>query len=166
LFIYKCTCLICLSVMPSCMSVHLLHQRGRKRVSDPLELELIDDCESPPRCRKPNLDPLQERPVLLTIELSQLSLSLFLSLSPSQELFIICKYTVAVFRYSIRGCQISLQNDCELPCGCWKLNSGPLEEQSVLLTTEPSLQPEPSLYRPQKIVFMAECSSLPLFFTK
>ena len=25
--------------------------------------------------------------------------------------------------------------------GCWKLNSGPLEEQLVLLTTEPSLQP-------------------------
>jgi hypothetical protein len=30
---------------------------------------------------------------------------------------------------------------CEPLCGCWKLNSGPLEEQSVLLTTEPSLQP-------------------------
>jgi hypothetical protein len=23
---------------------------------------------------------------------------------------------------------------CEPPCGCWNLNSGPLEEQSVLLT--------------------------------
>ena len=31
---------------------------------------------------------------------------------------------------------------CEPPCGCWELNSGPLEEQSVLLTTEPSLQPQ------------------------
>jgi hypothetical protein len=30
---------------------------------------------------------------------------------------------------------------CEPPCGCWKLNSGPLEEQSVLLTAEPSIQP-------------------------
>jgi hypothetical protein len=29
----------------------------------------------------------------------------------------------------------------ELPCGCWELNSGPLEEQSVLLTAEPSLHP-------------------------
>jgi hypothetical protein len=29
----------------------------------------------------------------------------------------------------------------EPPCGCWDLNSAPLEEQSVLLTTEPSLQP-------------------------
>jgi hypothetical protein len=31
---------------------------------------------------------------------------------------------------------------CEPPCGCWDLNSGPLEEQSVLLTAEPSLQPQ------------------------
>ncbi|XP_041910983.1 zinc finger protein 120-like isoform X12 [Arvicola amphibius] len=30
---------------------------------------------------------------------------------------------------------------CEPPSGCWELNSGPLEEQSVLLPTEPSLQP-------------------------
>jgi hypothetical protein len=26
------------------------------------------------------------------------------------------------------------------PCGCWELNSGLLEEQPVLLTSEPSLQ--------------------------
>ena len=30
---------------------------------------------------------------------------------------------------------------CEPPCGCWELNSGPLEEQPVLFTTEPSRQP-------------------------
>ena len=29
---------------------------------------------------------------------------------------------------------------CEPLCGCWALNSEPLEEQSMLLTTEPSLQ--------------------------
>ena len=29
----------------------------------------------------------------------------------------------------------------DLPCGCWELNSSPLEKQPVLLTTEPSLQP-------------------------
>ena len=29
----------------------------------------------------------------------------------------------------------------ETPCGCWKLNSGLLEEQAMLLTSEPSLQP-------------------------
>jgi hypothetical protein len=31
--------------------------------------------------------------------------------------------------------------DCEPPCGCRNLNSGPSEEQSVLLLTEPSHQP-------------------------
>ena len=30
---------------------------------------------------------------------------------------------------------------CEPPFECWELNSGPLEEQLVLLTAEPSLQP-------------------------
>jgi hypothetical protein len=30
----------------------------------------------------------------------------------------------------------------EPPCGCWEMNSGLLEEQPVLLTTEPSLQPD------------------------
>jgi hypothetical protein len=30
---------------------------------------------------------------------------------------------------------------CEPSCGCWELNSGPLVEQSVLLTSELSLQP-------------------------
>ena len=29
----------------------------------------------------------------------------------------------------------------EPPCGCWELNSRPLEEKPVLLTSEPSLQP-------------------------
>jgi len=33
-------------------------------------------------------------------------------------------------------------DSCELPCGCWELNSGPLQEQLVFLTTEPSLQPK------------------------
>jgi hypothetical protein len=35
-----------------------------------------------------------------------------------------------------------ITNGCESPCGLWELNSGPLEEQSVLLTAEPSLQPQ------------------------
>jgi hypothetical protein len=30
---------------------------------------------------------------------------------------------------------------CELPCGCWELNPGPLKEQPVLLTVEPSISP-------------------------
>lgn len=34
---------------------------------------------------------------------------------------------------------ITVRCNFELPCGCWDLNSGPLEEQPVLLTAEPSL---------------------------
>ena len=34
-----------------------------------------------------------------------------------------------------------IADGCEPLRGCWELNSGPLEEQPVLLTTEPSLQP-------------------------
>ena len=30
-------------------------------------------------------------------------------------------------------------DNCKLPCGYWELNLGPLEEQPVLLTVEPSL---------------------------
>lgn len=31
-------------------------------------------------------------------------------------------------------------DSCELPHGCWESNPDPLQEQPVLLTTEPSLQ--------------------------
>jgi hypothetical protein len=34
-----------------------------------------------------------------------------------------------------------ITDGCEPPCGCWDLNSGPSEEQSVLLTAESSPQP-------------------------
>ena len=34
-----------------------------------------------------------------------------------------------------------IRDSCELPCGCWEGNQGPLEEQPVLLTCEPFLQP-------------------------
>jgi hypothetical protein len=34
-----------------------------------------------------------------------------------------------------------IMDSCEPPCGCWNLNLGPSEEQSVLLTAELSLQP-------------------------
>ena len=60
---------------------------------------------------------------------------------------------VCVFVYLIRVHQNCLQTHqkraldpitggCESPCVCWELNSGPLEEQSLLLTTESSLQPK------------------------
>ena len=40
-----------------------------------------------------------------------------------------------------------IMDGCEPPRGCWDLNSGPSEEQSVLLTAEPSRQPCHSLVK-------------------
>jgi hypothetical protein len=40
---------------------------------------------------------------------------------------------------------------CEPPCGYWKLNLGPLEEQSMLLTPKPSLQPTYHLLKSQSL---------------
>jgi hypothetical protein len=34
----------------------------------------------------------------------------------------------------------------KLPCDCWDLNLGSLEEQAVLLTSEPSLQSHDKLF--------------------
>jgi hypothetical protein len=68
--------------------------------------------------------------------------NIFFILFYTLKKIIIYKYTVPVFRHTRRGHQIPLQMvHCEPPCGCWDLNSGPSEKQSVLLTTEPSLQP-------------------------
>jgi hypothetical protein len=56
-------------------------------------------------------------------------------------LFILCIWVhIALFRHTRRGHQIPLQMVVSHHCGCWKLNSGPPEEQLVLLTAEPSLQ--------------------------
>ena len=46
---------------------------------------------------------------------------------------------------------------CEPPYGCWELNSGPLEEQSVFWTTEPSLQSSRAI---SNIVFSSSASLL------
>ena len=51
------------------------------------------------------------------------------------------EYTVAVFRHTTEEASAPITDGCETPYGCWDLNSRPLEEQSVLLTAEPSLQP-------------------------
>jgi hypothetical protein len=40
----------------------------------------------------------------------------------------------------VRSPETGATETCELACGCWKLNPGPLEEQPVLLTPETSLQ--------------------------
>ena len=41
----------------------------------------------------------------------------------------------------VRSPEAGVTDSCGLPCGCWELNPGPLEVQSVLLPAEPSLQP-------------------------
>ena len=41
----------------------------------------------------------------------------------------------------IRSSGTGVTYSCELPCGCWELNLGLLEEEPVLLTAEPSRQP-------------------------
>ena len=61
-----------------------------------------------------------------------------------KDLFIIIsKYTVVVFQIHQKRASDLITDGCEPSCGCWDLNSGPSEEQSVLLTTEPSHQPLP-----------------------
>jgi hypothetical protein len=37
----------------------------------------------------------------------------------------------------VRLSDLGVTDNCELPCGCWELNLGPLDEQSVFLTVEP-----------------------------
>jgi hypothetical protein len=58
-----------------------------------------------------------------------------------------------VYRSTLSACQNwasdPITDGCEPPRGCWGLNSGPLEEQSVLLTAEPSLQPKETLLNAQ-----------------
>jgi hypothetical protein len=52
---------------------------------------------------------------------------------------------------------IGVTDSCEPPCGCWELNSEPLEEQSVLLTTEPSLQPLSLIFNFVLFAFLFVC---------
>jgi hypothetical protein len=53
-----------------------------------------------------------------------------------KDLFI---YLFNICEYQKRTSDL-ITDGCEPLCSHWELNSGPLEEQSVLLTTEPSLQ--------------------------
>ena len=41
----------------------------------------------------------------------------------------------------VKSPETGVTDSCELPYGCWELNSGPLEEQPVLLIIELFLQP-------------------------
>ena len=52
-----------------------------------------------------------------------------------------------------------ITDGCEPPCGCWEMNSGPLEEQAMLLTTEPSFQPFHSFLNIYFYVYVYACVS-------
>ena len=49
--------------------------------------------------------------------------------------------------WGIRSPETGITDRCELPHGYWELNSGPLEEQPVLLIFESSLQPSASHFK-------------------
>jgi hypothetical protein len=68
-------------------------------------------------------------------------LSSFLSLFPFKDLFIYKSTLKLSSDTNQKMASDPIIDGREPPCGCWELNSGPLEEQSVLLTSEPSLQP-------------------------
>jgi len=65
------------------------------------------------------------------------------------------RHRIFFFKFILRCCLHMHQkrapdpitDSCEPPYVCWELNSGPLEEQLVLLTTEPSLQPLTASYK-------------------
>jgi hypothetical protein len=76
-------------------------------------------------------------PALLLLLLFLLSFSLYFFL------FFLIKDLFILFIGVHCSCQTHqkrasdpITDGCEPPCGCWELNSGPLEEQSVLLTGE------------------------------
>jgi hypothetical protein len=52
----------------------------------------------------------------------------------------LCDYTSCLQIHQKRASD-PITDGCESPCSCRDLNSGPLEEPSMLLTTEPTLQP-------------------------
>ena len=62
-------------------------------------------------------------------------------------------YTVAAFRHSRRHIFDLIKDGDEPPCGCWELNSGPLEEA----VSEPALQPRPSWS--SEALLLADCTS-------
>ena len=67
-------------------------------------------------------------------------------LTPFYSLWVFCLHvcvcTVCPQRSdeSIRFPGTGVTDSCELPCGCWESNPGPLQEQSVRVTTENSLK--------------------------
>jgi hypothetical protein len=85
----------------------------------------------------------------------QLSLAIFIS-----YMWVHCHY----LQTHQKRTSDPITDGCEPPCGCSELNSGPLEEQSVLLTTKTSLQPESPFLSPSHFIpFSVLCICLFFF---
>jgi hypothetical protein len=98
------------------------------------------------------------RSFLLSFLLFFLLLLLFLSFFNILDLFI-CMWVHSSCLQTLQKRTSELATGgCEPPCGCWDLNSGSLEEQSVLLTTKPSLQP--SCFFSTSFYFYLMCISI------
>ena len=89
--------------------------------------------------------PIGQKGTPSTTHASQISLSL-------SDVFIYYVYSVlpACLLAGQKRAPDLITDGCEPPCGCWELNSGPLEEQSVLLSSEPSLQPCSQISYPEE----------------
>lgn len=53
----------------------------------------------------------------------------------------VCVWCVQMSEETVRFSEVEVTGICEPLHRCWEFNTGPLEEQHVLLDTEPSLQP-------------------------
>jgi len=108
----------------------------------PLLPSLIPPLAPPRPCPAPLPHPLP-RPICLPA-VSFLSFNFYLCVCVCVffNSFYLYGYTVTVLRHTRGGHRIPLQMIVSHHVAqCWELNSGPLEEQSVLLTAESSLQP-------------------------
>ena len=60
-----------------------------------------------------------------------------------KDLFVLCMWVhCCCLQTQQKRALDPITDGCEPLCGCWELNSEPLEEQSVLLTTEPFYSPQ------------------------
>lgn len=55
----------------------------------------------------------------------------------------VCLYTMYIEpEEAIRALGTGVEDGFELPFGCWELTTGPMQEQTVLLTIEPPPSPD------------------------
>lgn len=74
-------------------------------------------------------------------------------------------YACLVPREARRVCpnqRTGVIDGCEAPCGCWELNLDSLEEQPVLFTVEPSLQPSRHTFFKNKFIYLKQFPLPPL----